>query len=87
MDRFIVELKGFEPFTMNNSGFRKDCIVCKDKVKVTPYYLSGNLNTNQHMFIGKCSKCGEKIVYSSRKQFQAVCDYLYKTRSNVKGGI
>lgn len=86
MDNFIVELKGFEPFTMDSSDFRKDCIVCKDKATVIPYYLKGNLNTNQHMFIGKCSKCGEKIAYSSLKQFLAVCDYLYKTRSNIKGG-
>lgn len=86
MGTFIVELDGFAPFTMDNSGFREDCLTCKSKDTVALYYLQGNLDTKHHIFLGKCSKCGKRLVSSSKKVFQAVCDYLYRTRSNIKGG-
>ena len=86
MNTFIVELDGFEPFIMDNSIFREDCLTCKCKDSVAPYYLHGNINTKNHVFDATCSKCGGLVVYTKKKQFKAVCDYLYRTRSNIKNG-
>ena len=84
MKNFIVELDNFEPFTMSNNGFTQHCFACDTKYSIIPYYMNGNLDTGIHSFYGTCSKCGCKGIYSSKKQFRAVYDYVYKTRTNIK---